>query len=522
MENRSLILMACFFLLPVSALHSSSSLSDLASGHFEKELIATGSRNPFAPAELQGEIDLATLSLEGLILGRNATLALVSGRIVRVGDKIGKYNVSKILLGEIVLTSDTEEYHLKMEAFVPPLKKEAKESFIEFHNADLKDALKMLATAADYNLIMPEDIGGRVNLSFDDATIRDASNSILKVNNYNYAIESGIMRVGKPDQFAGGTDLQATTIPLKYATAKDLVDKAKPLLSDKGSVTAIDRTNVLSVKDYDANVDSVRRLVEAIDKKDQQVLIEAHIIDATNNFSRSLGIQWGSTGNPSRVTFAGADNTGTFKVNGFDPTNAMVNMGAANPTSGTAFRIGMLPGNTNIDVQLTAAEQRGDIRIISKPNVSTINNMPAKIRSGVKIYVKSTSNISIATTAGSGGGQQPSLQLIETGVQLNVTPQISPEDTIKLTIDATESQPNFALAVDGIPSILDNTASTTVLLKDGETAVIGGLIKTTDSKTQNAVPGISKVPILGLLFKNKTTNKQQNELMVFITPRILR
>ena len=184
--------------------------------------------------------------------------------------------------------------------------------------------------------------------------------------------------------------------------------------------------------------------------------------------------------------------------------------------------MGRLPGNTALQAQLSAAEANGIIRIISKPNVSTINNLPAKIRSGVKIYVKSTSNISVGTPGAEAEANQPSLQLIETGVQLTVTPQISPESMIKLTIDASESQPNFAQAVDGIPSILDNTATTTVLLHDSETAVIGGLIKTNDSYQKNSVPGLSKIPVLGLFFQNKTKSKTYSELMVFITPKILK
>ncbi len=521
------IVIAILFLLLMQPswqkVFGATSLSDLAVEGLEKEYVTTGGRNPFTPVERKEDADLATLILEGLILSKSAPMALLSGQIVRVGDKVGKYTVSKMESGEIVLSTETEEHRIQMEGYLKPFKKDIGNHFaIYFRQADIKDVLRLLATAADYNLIAPEDISGRVNVSFDNTTIRDAISAILKVNGYNYATESGIIRVGKPDQFAGGTDLLATTISLKYATAKDLVEKAKPLLSDKGSIASEDRTNTLSVKDYEANVDSVRKFIEHVDKKDQQVLIESHIINATNNFSRSLGVQWTVSGTPDKLTIAGADNTGTFKIGSNAALPAIVNLPAASPTSGVGFRVGQLPGGTNIDAQITAAEQRGEIRIISKPNVSTINNMPAKIRSGVKIYVKSTSNISVGTPAATGEASQPSLQLIETGVQLTVTPQISPENLIKLTIDASESQPNFAQAVDGIPSILDNSATTTVLLQDGETAVIGGLIKTNDTLQKNSVPGLSKIPLLGLLFKNKTTSKTYNELMVFITPKILK
>ncbi|MDZ4225074.1 MAG: secretin and TonB N-terminal domain-containing protein, partial [bacterium] len=340
----SLFSVFCF----LSSLHASSSLSDLAVEGLEREFVSAGGRNPFTPGE-RGEMDAATLTLEGLVYGKTVKMGLLSGQIVRPQDKVGKYTVSKIEPGEVVLTTETEEQHIRMEGYLKPQKSSAiSQLSINFRQADIKDALRLLSTAADYNLIAPEDISGRVNVSFENTTLRDAINSILKVNGYNYAMESGIMRVGRPDQFAGGTDLLATTVSLKYATADDLVDKIKPLLSDKGSVTAEERTNTLSIKDYEANVDSVRKFVVHVDKKDQQVLIEAHIIDATNNFSRSLGVQWGVSGSPDRLTISGASNTGTFTINGFPPTPAIVNLPAASPTSGMGFRVGQLPGGTNI------------------------------------------------------------------------------------------------------------------------------------------------------------------------------
>ena len=510
-------------LLYTGVAQTAAPLSDLAMEQFEKGASRSASRNPFSPSEAPAEIDIANLSLEGLVTGENTGLGLVSGRIVRAGDKIGKYTVSKIKPGEVIFTTDGGEQTLKMEGFTPAFHNQKNQNYdIEFRHADLKDALNLLAKMAGYNLILPEDLGGRVNLSFADIPLRDAINSILKVNNYNYAIESGIMRVGKADQFIGGTDLLATTVPLKFATAKDLVDKIKPLLSEKGSVSADERTNVLSIKDYDANVENARSFIKEVDRKDQQVLIEAQIVDASNDFARSLGVQWGVSGSPDRLTISGADSTGTFKINDFPAKPAIVNMGATSPTSGVGFRIGSLPGGTKIDLQLTAAEQKGEVNIISKPSVSTINNLPAKIRSGVTLYVKSTSNITIATSAGGGGGAVPSLQAIETGVQLTVTPQISPENHIKMTIDANESEVDFSKTVDGIPAIIDNTATTTVVLKDGETAVIGGLIKMKDSNIKKSVPGISKVPLVGLFFKSNSKTKTHTELMIFITPTIMR
>lgn len=499
------------------------SLSDIATEQLQRGIQTVGARNPFTPAEVEGEMDIKNLALEGVLIGHNFELALLSGQIVKEGDSVGNHVVSKIAPGMMTLKLNGEEQTVKMDGYVPPLrKKTAKNYAIDFRVADLRDVLKMLAKAAGQNILTPEDFQGRVNLSFEDITILDAIRSILKVNNYSYAIENGIMRVGKPDDFKGGTDLLATTLQLKYAKSKDLVDKVKLLLSDKGSVSAEERLNILSVKDYEANIDSVRRFVDDVDQKDRQVQIEAHIVDATNDFSRSLGVQWGVSGTPDRLTISGGDASGAFKIASNLATPAHVNLGAASPTSAMGFRIGRLPGNTSIDVQLSAAESKGDIHIISRPSVTTINNAPAQIRSGVTIYVKSNSDINVGTSASTSTASSSNVQAIETGIQLDVTPQITPNEYIKLSIEATESEADFSRTVDGIPAIIDNKATTTVVLKDGETAVIGGLIKRKDTQTRKNVPGFSKIPVAGIFFKHRSKTKTYNELMVFITPRIVK
>lgn len=307
---------------------------------------------------------------------------------------------------------------------------------------------------------------------------------------------------------------------LKYATANDMVNKVKPLLSDRGSVIADERTNMLTVKDRDPVVTGISSLVAMVDKRDKQVKIEARIVDATRSFSRALGIQWGVAGQSGsgNVTVAGISDVGRIVGTG-TPLN--VNLGAENPTSGLGLIIGNIAGALDIEAQLTAAEEKGDIHILSRPSVTTLNNMPAKIRSGTKIYVKSTSSISLgaaggtAATGGTGG-----LQEIDTGITLTVTPQISIDDYIKMKIEAEESEADFSRTVDGIPAVIDNNASTTVILRDGETTIIGGLYKEKDTREKRSVPGFSRVPVFGALFQSKTKTKSTNELMIFITPKI--
>ena len=198
-----------------------------------------------------------------------------------------------------------------------------------------------------------------------------------------------------------------------------------------------------------------------------------------------------------------------------------VNLGATAPTSGMGMIIGNILGGGNLEAHLTMAEQKGEVHILSKPSITTLNNMPAKIRSGTKVYVKSTSSINVGTGGGnSASGGTSGLQTIDTGIELTVTPQISVDNFIKMKIDAVESEVDYSRTVDGIPSVIDNTASTTVILKDGETTVIGGLYKTRTSKEKRGVPGFQQIPVLGFLFQSKSRTKSDTELIIFITPTI--
>lgn len=498
-------------------------LSDLAIEEMEKKILGPSARNPFTPADIGGEIQFSDLSLEGLLWNDNIRLVLISGRILQAGDTMGRFTVMEIAPGKVKIQENGSGVHLlRMASYNPPLRRTGLNHYsLEFRNADIRDTLQMLGLAAGYNLIMPEGIRGQVNLSFNDISLKDAMRAILKVNQYSFAIENGIMRVGKPDDFQGGTDLMAVNLPLKYAKATDLEAQIKLHLSDKGSVTSDERSNSLSLKDYDANVENIRQLIASVDQRDRQVMIEAHIVDASSDFSRALGIKWGASGKPHGSEFSGGDSTSTVVVGSNTGTPTHVNLPANAPTAGMGFRIGSLPGASFIDLQLSAAESKGDVQILSKPSVVTMNNMPAQIRSGLTIYVKANSDISIGTSGSSAGASESNVQAIETGIELNVTPQIAPDDYIKLTIEANESEADFSQTVDGIPAILDNTAKTTVLLKNGDTAVIGGLIKKKDSLSKKSVPGLSKIPVVGLFFKSKQRNRTHNELMVFIKPRIL-
>lgn len=391
---------------------------------------------------------------------------------------------------------------------------------ITFRQASLRDALQFLSWIGDINIMIPEVLDGAVNSSFKDVSIADALNAIIKINTLEYTLEGNVIRIGKSDQFKeSGEDLKTETVRLHYAIAKDMAAKIKVLLSGRGSVVDDERTNSLILREIPSNIENVKRFVSDVDIKDAQVLIESKILEATRSFSRDLGIQWGITkgSNTSKGSVAGVTAVGQADSG----RNLNVNLPTtATPTSG--LMIGSFFKGANLDIQISAAEQRGDIYVISDPSIVTSNGKMANIRSGTKFYVQNSSTVNIGTTTGGSTSAGGGLQEIQTGVELRVIPQITIENYVKLDIEAITSTPDFSRAVQGIPVILDNTAKTMVLVKDGETTVIGGLSRYSDALSRKSVPYLSKIPLLGNLFKSKNKTKDNSELMVFIKPTIVR
>jgi len=391
---------------------------------------------------------------------------------------------------------------------------------VRFRSAPLREVLQFLSWLSGINIVIPEGIEGIVNVDFYDITVGDALNSVIKANDLDYTVEGNVIRVASEGDFKDtGENLKTETFRLRFATANKITENVKALLSSSGSVIADSRTNSIVVRELPGNIDNVRRFVSDIDIRDAQVLIESKILEATRQFSRSLGVQWGINRSTGLVKPVGSTDVGTGDSG--RPFN--VNLGALNPTSAFGLLVGTFAG-TDVDVLINAAEERGDLYIVSDPSIVTSNGQPARIRSGTTLLIKTVGDISIGATGGTGttaGAAGSGLQEIDTGVELKVTPQISVGQYVKLDIEATTSQPDFSRAVEGIPVILENIANTTVLVKDGETTVIGGLSRLNDNLSRRKVPFFSKIPILGNLFKNKNRLRENSELMVFITPRIV-
>ena len=231
-------------------------------------------------------------------------------------------------------------------------------------------------------------------------------------------------------------------------------------------------------------------------------MIEAIIAETSHNFLQNLGISIGNQG-------------------------TAINASSNNPAAGANGTFNAILGNVNakaLNLQLTAAESKGDAKIVSRPKVVTLNNRMAKVESGVTFNIKTLSNVSNGTATSAASGTQGvvtgSVTSIDASLSLSILPTLIGNDQIKLTVDINDASPDLSQAVDGIPGILKNTASTAVILKNKQTAVIAGLIKQTKSKSSSGVPFLSDIPILGWLFKNSAVIDTNNELVIFLTPTI--
>ncbi|HEX4664704.1 MAG TPA: secretin N-terminal domain-containing protein, partial [Terriglobales bacterium] len=318
-------------------------------------------------------------------------------------------------------------------------------------------------------------------------------------------------------------DRVTVTRYLSYAAAKNVVPTLKAFLSKRGDIIADDRTNSIIVQDIPGVIPGVDRLIKELDRKTQQVEIEARVVAATRSFARDVGAQFGfGWGNgPSAV--GGATAVGTSPIINNAPNAAapnyftigshqiplFSNLPATGPTTGLSLL--NATNNYRLDLVLTAAEDRGLVKILSRPRVVTQNNAAALVRQGVRIPVVTAAQL----------GGPPTTTYIDAFLRLQVTPQITAENTVFLNVDIENTTPNFGVQVAGNPELLTQQTTTQVLVTDGGTVVIGGVIQTNDSISRQQVPILGDVPILGNLFKRKSVTTNTQELIFFITPRIV-
>jgi len=317
------------------------------------------------------------------------------------------------------------------------------------------------------------------------------------------------------------------------------VEKVK---SDRAKVTADPRMNAIVVKDLAYNIDRMERLLRDLDVRAAQILIEARIIEVASNYAQELGIQWGGkytsasssrgysvTGGATGVTTTAGAGTGSIPAIGsatlYPQTgdigrsgNAFaVNLPAAvGPGSGGVLGLtyGTLAGKMQLDLQLSAMQSTGNGKILSSPKVLTRNNKEATISSGVDIPVRVLTTTTAGTTA--------EVKTISANLALSTTPTVLSGDKVSMAIKVEKAEPDFSQEVDGIPTITRRSANAELVMDSGETMVLGGILIRSESKVEDGIPFLSKIPVLGWLFKKQTTVEREGELLIFITPTIVK
>ncbi len=414
---------------------------------------------------------------------------------------------------------------------------------VNLKDVDLKDFFRLIHEISGLNVVLDPQVHGSLTIVLDDVPWDQALDIVLKNNDLSRQLDGNVLRIATVETLrreAEGRRAQidaeslavekvSITRFLSYAHAKDVLLPVKKFLSQRGDVVADERTNSLIVSDIPAVLPQIDRIIQQMDRKTQEVEIEARVVAATRSFARDIGVQlgfgWGNgTTGVGGVPTSSGPGTSPITVTGLQPlyptepggstagSNIPLfsNLGAVGPTSGLSFV--NATSNMQIDVLLTMAESRGLLKVLSRPRVVTQNNIQAVIKQGTKIPIMTLATLGAPATA----------TYVDAFLRLTVTPQITSEGTIFLNVDVENTLPDFGHEDSaGNPALDTQQATTQVLVTDGGTVVIGGVIQTQNSLAISQVPLLGDIPYLGNLFKHRTVITSDSELIFFITPRII-
>jgi len=411
---------------------------------------------------------------------------------------------------------------------------------VNLKDVDLKDFFRLIHEISGLNVVLDPNVHGTLTIVLDDVPWDQALDIVLKNNDLARELEGNVLRIATVETLKKEADARRAQIEsealavekvsvtrfLSYAKAKDAIVTVKKFLSQRGDVVADDRTNAVIVNDIPKVIPIVDRLLTQLDRKTQEVEIEARVVAATRQFARDIGTQMGFGWGNGASAIGGNSTVGTTSTNVSGLTPAYIttpasssgtgntiplfsNLGVTQPSSGLTF---INASNTvRLDFQLSMAESRGLLKVLSRPRVVTQNNIQALVKQGVRVP--------IVTQAQLGG--PPTVTYVDAFLRLTVTPQITSENTIFLNVDVENTTPNFGQEVQGNPELITQQATTQVLVTDGGTVVIGGVIQTQNSINITQVPLLGSLPFLGNIFKHTQVNTQNQELIFFITPRII-
>jgi type IV pilus assembly protein PilQ len=409
---------------------------------------------------------------------------------------------------------------------------------MQFEGLDLRAVLRLFAEISGLNVVIDPTVQGSVDVALTEVPWDQALDIILRANKLGYVIDGTIVRIAPltvladdesqrrklSDEQALAGELRVLTRTLSYARAEDLPQLlTSSALSKRGTVQVDKRTNTIIITDLPAQLTTASDLLVTLDRPQSQVEIEARIVQTNKAYARALGVQWGfsgradaALGNTTNLAFPNSGNLsgrlGAATGQGPNGVPTAVNLGVGAATSAVGLALGSVNGAFNLDVALSALETQGNGRVLSTPRVSTLNNVEAEMTQGIQIPLQTISNNTVTVT------------FKDAALTLKVTPQITAAATVIMKILLENSTPDFSRAAgpSAIPPINTQRAVTTLLVNDGETTVIGGIYTSNQQNAYDRTPGLSQIPILSWLFKRDTVKDDSTELLIFITPRIIK
>jgi type IV pilus assembly protein PilQ len=401
-------------------------------------------------------------------------------------------------------------------------------------DADLKQVFRLFHEISGLNFVLDPNVSGRVTIVLDQVPWDQALDIILKNNGLDKVLDNNVLRIATTEKLAQEAaarkrlkeaeelEVEPVTLTrtLSYARADDMVQLMRGrgagggggggtgvgLLSERGKVIGDERTNTIIVTDIPKRVEAVDELIATLDVQAPQVMIEARIVETSKTYSRDLGVVWSTQ---VRADASTGTSTGIAGLH-----NASARYALTLPGDGGASQLGFSFGNIvdsfTLDLALNALETEGRGRIISAPKIATQNNERAEIEQGTRIPITNTTATEIQ------------VEFVSASLLLQVTPQITAEGTVVLDVMVENNSPDFVNTAGGIPSIRTPRAQTKVLVGDGGTTVIGGIFVVNEGDSEVGVPWFRKIPVFGWLFRTQSIQKENRELLIFLTPKIMK
>src|SRR6266446_5689370 len=406
---------------------------------------------------------------------------------------------------------------------------------VNLKDVDLKDFFRLIHEISGLNVVLDPAVKGSLTIVLDEVPWDQALDIVLQNNGLDKQLNGNVLRIATHETLkreaettrdlekaqAEAVSPVTVTRVLSYGKAEKLKDTLKKFLSQRGDILSDDRSNQLIIRDIPSVIPVIDNLIRQLDVKSQQVEIEARVVSATRSFAQDIGVQLGFAGTATsgRSIIGGDSDVGTSNVakspipppltsstGAALPLN--VNLGAGAPSSG--LFLGHRSPNFAVDFFITAAESKGVGKLLSKPRVVTQNNEKAVIKQGQKLPIQTTINNTI------------SIQFIDAVLKLEVTPQITKDGTVFMDVLVENTQIDQGIArIQGVPALDTQSEETKILVADGGTVVVGGIIVSTQNTTTTEVPLLGSLPLIGHLFKRNNVSISSQELLFFITPRII-